>query len=154
MKLSDRFTEKSVVVNSQKTSKQEVLAEMVGVLCDACGLENRTGILDAVLEREGKMSTGIGCGLAVPHAKIPGVGEMCIAACSVLRGLDFGAIDKQPVYLLFLIVSPANTTGPHIRALSAISRILSDADIRKSLIQAQTPAEFYANLKIGEAKYI
>ncbi len=153
MKLTDRFNEKCVIVDSQKNSKVEILKEMVGLLCDAHGLENRAGIEAAVLDREEKMSTGIGCGLAVPHAKVPFVDQMCFAACSVKRGLDFNAIDKQPVYLLFLIVSPSNTTGPHIRALSAISRIMSDADIRKSLIAAETPAEFYANLKIGEGKY-
>jgi len=153
MKLTDRFTENCVVVDSANSTKQAVLEEMVRLLCDAHKLDQYPDILKAVLEREGKMSTGIGCGLAVPHAKVPFLQEMCIAACSVKRGLDFEAIDKQPVFLLFLIVSPANTTGPHIRALSAISRIMSDADIRKSLIQAETASEFYEKLKAGEGKY-
>ena len=153
MRLSERFTESSVIVDTLRSGKREVLEEMVERLCLAYGLDKREAILEAVLGREGKMSTCIGCGLAVPHAKVNAVDRMCIAACSVKRGLDFNAIDKQPVYLLFLIVSPENTTGPHIRALSAISRIMSDADIRKTLIAAATPAEFYANLKIGESKY-
>ena len=153
MKLTDRFTEESVIVDSQKSTRVEVIEEMVNRLCQVHGPENRDGLLAAVLDREGKMSTGIGCGLAIPHAKVDFVDQMGIVACSVKRGLDFDAIDKEPVYLLFLIVSPANTTGPHIRALSAISRILSDADIRKNLIMAETPAEFYATLKNGESKY-
>lgn len=153
MKLTDKFTEESVIVDSQKSTRGEVIEQMVDRLCQVHGRENREGLLAAVLDREGKMSTGIGCGLAVPHAKVDFVSEMCIVACSVKRGLDFEAIDKEPVYLLFLIVSPANTTGPHIRALSAISRILSDADIRKNLIMADTPEEFYATLKNGESKY-
>jgi PTS system fructose-specific IIC component/PTS system nitrogen regulatory IIA component len=153
MKLTDRFTENCVIVDSAKSSKLEILEEMVDLLSRVHNLSQRDAILAAVIEREEKMSTGIGCGLAVPHAKVDFVDQMCIAACSVKRGLDFNAIDKQPVYLLFLIVSPSHTTGPHIRALSAISRIMSDADIRKSLIESGTPAEFYANLKIGEGKY-
>ena len=153
MKLTEKFTEASVIIDSQKSTRDEVIEEMVNRLCDVRGLENRAELLAAVLDRENKMSTGIGCGLAVPHAKVEFMNEMCIVACSVKRGLDFDAIDKQPVYLLFLIVSPANTTGPHIRALSAISRILSDADIRKNLIQAETPQEFYASLQNGENKY-
>ena len=78
---------------------------------------------------------------------------MLVAACSVKRGLDCDAIDKQPVYLLFLIVSPEGKVGPHIRALSAISRLLSDADVRRALIEADTPAAFHAGLVAGEAKY-
>ena len=153
MKLTDRFTEECVVIDSQKSTRSEVIHEMVDLLCRVHQLKNPEELLAAVLEREEKMSTGIGCGLAVPHAKVDFLDQMCIVACSVKRGLDFGAIDKQPVYLLFLIVSPANTTGPHIRALSAISRILSDADIRKNLIEAATPAEFYSRLQTGENKY-
>jgi mannitol/fructose-specific phosphotransferase system IIA component (Ntr-type) len=153
MKLSERFTEKCVIIDSQCHSKREVLEEMVDLLCEAYQIENRPGILSAVLGREEKMSTGIGCGLAVPHGKVDFVDRMCVVASSVKRGIDFEAIDKEPVYLLFLIVSPSNTTGPHIRALSAISRIMSDADIRRSLIQANSPEEFYANLRLGEEKY-
>jgi mannitol/fructose-specific phosphotransferase system IIA component (Ntr-type) len=153
MKLTERFTEQSVIVNSGKIGKTAVLEEMVDRLCAAYGLDKRDPILDAVLSRESKMSTGIGCGLAVPHAKLNAVDQMCIAACTIKGGLDFNAIDKQPVYLLFLIVSPENTTGPHIRALSSISRLMSDADIRKSLIAAESAVEFYERLKSGEAKF-
>ena len=153
MKLTDRFTEECVIIDSQKSTRDEVIEEMVNRLCDVRGLQNRAELLAAVLDRESKMSTGIGCGLAVPHAKVDFLDQMCIVACSVKRGLDFDAIDRQPVYLLFLIISPASTTGPHIRALSAISRILSDADIRKNLILAETPEDFYTALKNGENKY-
>ena len=154
MKLTEKFTEDCVIVDSQKSTWREVIEEMVDRLCLVQGVEKRDALLAAVLERESKMSTGIGCGLAVPHAKVDFLDDMCIAACSVKRGLDFGAIDRQPVYLLFLIISPIGNTGPHIRALSAISRILSDADIRKHLIEAATPAEFYARLQSGENKYV
>lgn len=153
MKLSERFTEKCIIIDSQQSNKLGIIEEMVNLLCKAYEIENREGILKAVLGREEKMSTGIGCGLAVPHGKVDFMDKMCVVACSVKRGINFEAIDKESVYLLFLIVSPSNTTGPHIRALSAISRIMTDAEIRKSLIAANSPAEFYANLKIGEEKY-
>ena len=153
MRLSERFSEKCIIIDSKKQSKTEVIEEMVNLLCEAFSIQNREGVLQAVLGREQKMSTGIGCGLAVPHGKVDFVDQMCVVACSIKNGIDFEALDKEPVFLLFLIVSPSNTTGPHIRALSAISRIMSDANIRKSLIQSDTEAEFYANLKIGEEKY-
>ncbi len=153
MKLTDRLTEKCIIVDSQGASWRAIVAEMVDCLCAAHGLTENARILEAVVDRESKMSTGIGCGLAVPHAKVDFIDEMLIAACSVKRGIECDAIDKQPVYLMFLIISPAATVGPHIRALSAISRLLSDADVRRTLIQAETPAEFHAGLLAGEAKY-
>jgi mannitol/fructose-specific phosphotransferase system IIA component (Ntr-type) len=153
MKLTERLTEQSVIVDSQKTTWKDVVGEMVDRLCAVHALDSRDAILAAVTEREKLMSTGIGCGLAVPHAKLDFLDEMLIAACSVKRGLNCDAIDQQPVYLLFLILSPASTVGPHIRALSAISRLLSDADIRRNLILAEDPAAFYAALVAGEAKY-
>ncbi len=153
MRLSERFSEKCIIIDSQCTDKHAIIEEMVNLLCRAYEIENRAGILSAVSSREEKMSTGIGCGLAVPHGKVDFLDKMCVVAASVKRGIDFEAIDKEPVYLLFLIVSPANTTGPHIRALSAISRIMADADIRKSLITSDTPEEFYRNLRLGEEKY-
>jgi len=153
MKLTERLTEQSVIVDSQKSTWKDVVGEMVDRLCVVHALETRDKIMAAVTEREKIMSTGIGCGLAVPHAKVDFLDEMLIAACSVKRGLDCDAIDQQPVYLLFLILSPASTVGPHIRALSAISRLLSDADIRRNLILAEDSAAFYAALVAGEAKY-
>jgi mannitol/fructose-specific phosphotransferase system IIA component (Ntr-type) len=153
MRLSERFSEKCIIIDSQHTQKLDLIEEMVNLLCEAYGIENRAGILKAVFGREEKMSTGIGCGLAVPHGKVDFLDKMCVIACSVKRGIDFEAIDKEKVFLLFLIVSPSNTTGPHIRALSAISRIMADADIRKSLIAAESPLEFYSNLRLGEEKY-
>jgi mannitol/fructose-specific phosphotransferase system IIA component (Ntr-type) len=153
MRLSERFSEKCIIIDSQHNNKRDIIEEMVNLLCQAYEIENREGILKAVFGREEKMSTGIGCGLAVPHGKVDFLDKMCVVACSVKRGIDFAAIDKESVFLLFLIVSPSNTTGPHIRALSAISRIMADADIRKSLIAANSPMEFYTNLKVGEEKF-
>ncbi len=153
MRLSERFSEKCIIIDSQCPDKHSIIEEMVNLLCRAYEIENRAGILSAVNSREEKMSTGIGCGLAVPHGKVDFLDKMCVVAASVKKGINFEAIDKEPVYLLFLIVSPANTTGPHIRALSAISRIMADADIRKSLINSNTPEEFYRSLRTGEEKY-
>jgi len=154
MQLTSRFTEECIEINSPEISKEKIIESMVKKLCDVYEIENREGVQEAVLNREKKMSTGIGCGLAVPHAKVDFVDKMCIVALTVKKGIDFSAIDKEPVYLMFLIVSPANTTGPHIRALSAISRIMADAEIRKSLIDSKTSSEFFQKLRVGEEKYV
>jgi mannitol/fructose-specific phosphotransferase system IIA component (Ntr-type) len=153
MRITERFSEDSIIIDSQEFTKQRIIELMVDKLCEVYSITSHDGVLDAVLNREKKMSTGIGCGLAVPHAKVNFVEKMCIVACTVKQGIDFSAIDKEPVYLLFLIVSPTNTTGPHIRALSTISRIMADAEIRKSLIDSKSSSEFYQQLRLGEEKY-
>ncbi|MFC1584872.1 PTS sugar transporter subunit IIA [Fibrobacterota bacterium] len=153
MRLTDRFSQECIIINSQEETKAKIIKALVSKLCDVYNIQNNGGVHEAVMGREKKMSTGIGCGLAVPHAKVDFVDKMCIVAATVKKGIDFAAIDMEPVYLLFLIVSPTTTTGPHIRALSAISRIMADAVIRKSLIEASTPEEFYQRLRIGEEKY-
>jgi mannitol/fructose-specific phosphotransferase system IIA component (Ntr-type) len=153
MKLTERFFENGIIINSNKVTKQELIEEMVDLLVRVYDLGHREEILEAVLSRESKMSTGIGCGLAVPHAKVDHVEKMCIVAMTVHNGVDFDAIDREPVYLLFLVVSPSNTVGPHIRALSSVSRIMADAEVRKQLIACQDAHEFYTILKAAEEKY-
>lgn len=153
MRLSERFTKDCVIINSKAQAKEEILHEMVSLLTTQYGVPKIDEIYDSVISRERKMSTGIGCGLAVPHAKCDQVDRMCVVAATVPRGIDFAAIDKQPVYLLFLIVSPSHSAGPHIRALSAISRIMSDAEVRAKLEQAQTSDLFHQILREAEEKY-
>jgi len=153
MRLTDRFSEECIIINAKEETKDKIIDALVKKLCSIYEIQNKVGVHEAVVGREKKMSTGIGCGLAVPHAKVDFVDKMCIVASTVKKGIDFSAIDKEPVYLLFLIVSPTNTTGPHIRALSAISRIMADAEIRKSLIDATSARIFYQKLRLGEEKY-
>ena len=153
MLLTSRFTEECILIGCEEKSKEKVIEVLADKLCEVYNISERAAVLEAVLGREKKMSTGIGCGLAVPHAKVDLVDKMCIVAMTTRQGIDFSSIDKEPVFLLFLIVSPTNTTGPHIRALSSISRIMADADIRKNLIEASSPAEFYQRWRLGEEKY-
>lgn len=154
MRLSERFLDSGIIIDSAKTSKSEVIEELVDLLVQAFGLSHRDEILEAVLLREKQKSTGIGCGLAVPHAKVDYVDRMCMVATTVKSGIDFDALDREPVYLLILIVSPGNTVGPHIRALSSVSRIMADAEVRQRLIQANAPADFLAVLREAEDKYL
>ncbi len=153
MKLSERLNEKCIRIGSKSTDKRSLIEELVDVAVAAHGLKHRDQILESVLERESKMSTGIGCGLGVPHAKVDCVDQMYLVGMSVRSGLDFEAIDKEPVYLLFLMISPLNTVGPHIRALSSVSRIMADAPSRRALIEAESPAQFMQILRTAEEKY-
>jgi PTS system fructose-specific IIC component/PTS system nitrogen regulatory IIA component len=153
MKLSERFVENGIIINSTQKDKSEIIREMVSLMASVNDLKNQDDILEAVLSREEKMSTGIGCGLAVPHAKAPQVDKMYMVAMTCKEGLDFNAIDKEPVYLMILIVSPENTVGPHIRALSSVSRIMADANVRQKLVNSKTSSEFLESLAEAEELY-
>lgn len=154
MRLSERLVDNGIVINSDKTSKAAILEEMVDMLVQAFEINHRDEILEAVLSREKQKSTGIGCGLAVPHAKVDYVDRMCMVAATVPAGIDFDTLDQEPVYLLMLIVSPSNTVGPHIKALSSVARIMADAEVRSELIQASSAAEFLNTLREAEDKYL
>ncbi len=154
MRLSERFVDNCVIINSQSTTKEQLLHELVDTLCKAYQLEHRDEIFDAVWKREQTRSTGIGCGLAVPHAKSDFVDRMCMVAATIEKGIDFASMDGEPVRLLILIVSPGNTVGPHLKALSSVSRILADGIVRKDLIESKTQADFLNILRKAEDKYL
>lgn len=154
MKLSERLVDNGIIINSTSTSKTAILREMVDALVQAFEIKHREEILDAVLARESTKSTGIGCGLAVPHAKVDYVDRMCMVAATVENGLEFDTMDKEPVYLLMLIVSPSNTVGPHIKALSSVARLMADADVRNLLIKSKTPSEFLSHMREAEDKFL
>ncbi|NLO23331.1 MAG: PTS sugar transporter subunit IIA [Fibrobacter sp.] len=154
MRLTERFVDSSIIINSSSTTKERILNELVDTLCKAYNLENRDEIFQAVWKREKSRSTGIGCGLAVPHAKVDYVDRMCMVAATVPEGIDFDSFDGDPIYLLILIVSPGNTVGPHLKALSSVSRLLADGMVRDNLTKSKTPSEFLGILRKAEDKYL
>ena len=154
MRLSERFVDNSILINSASQTKEAILNELVDTLCSAYKLEHRDEIFEAVWNREKSRSTGIGCGLAVQHAKIDYVDRMCMVAATVEKGLDFESFDGEPVYLIILIVSPGNTVGPHLKALSSVSRLLADGTVRKDLMESKTPSEFLTILRAAEDKFL
>ncbi|MYI98298.1 MAG: PTS sugar transporter subunit IIA [Gemmatimonadetes bacterium] len=90
------------------------------------------------------MSTGIGKGVAIPHGKCKAVDRLVGVLGIKKEGVDFQSLDEQPVYLFFLLVSPLNVSGPHIRALAHISRLLRHDNLRKQLIAAEDPRDALA----------
>jgi len=117
MRLSKKIHKKALKLDLEAASKDEVLEELVGLLCDAYKLKERDTILEAIRAREEKQSTGIGMGLAVPHAKTPVVDQLYVAFGRSKGGIDFDAIDGGSAHLFFILVSPRDVSGPHIKAI-------------------------------------
>jgi len=139
MSLTELLDESAILVNIKATEKREVIEELAATLT-ACGkVSDSSEMLQAVLEREKIMSTGIGKGVAIPHGKCKTVDKLVGVLGIKKEGVDFQSLDEQPVYLFFLLISPLNVSGPHIRALAHISRLLRHDQLRKRLIATENP---------------
>ncbi len=141
MSLTELLDESAVLVNLKGTQKQDVIEELAEALTASGKISDNREVLQAVLEREKIMSTGIGKGVAIPHGKCKAVDKLVGVLGIKKEGVDFQSLDEQPVFLFFLLVSPLNVSGPHIRALAHISRLLRHDNLRKRLIATETPRE-------------
>ena len=103
-------------------------------------------VLDALLAREQTGSTGVGSGVAVPHARLDGLDRMRGVFLRLETPVDFDAVDGAPVDLIFALLAPANAGSEHLRALARIARLLRQKDLRQQLRQARTPDAIHALL--------
>ncbi len=140
MKLLDFVVREAVVVDLQAGGKEEAIREMVGSLHRAGRLADHDteSVIRAILSREELGSTGIGQGVAVPHTRHPTLQKLIGTAALSRRGVDFAALDGEPVDIFFLLVSPQNQPGDHLRALENISRHLKEERFVHFLRQART----------------
>ncbi len=132
--------------------KEAVITELIDML-DASGvLMDRDVALDAVLTRERIQSTGTGAGIAIPHGKCNAVKEVVMAIGIAREPIEFESVDGQPVTILFLLVSPADQTGPHIQALAGISKLMLNEQFRRKLEQADSADDVYTLLNNQESE--
>jgi fructose-specific phosphotransferase system IIA component len=132
--------------------KESVITELVDILDTNELLVNKNDVLQAVLSREKTRSTGIGSGIAIPHGKCKGVKDLVMAMGISHDGIDFQSIDEKPVYIIVLLVSPIDRTGPHIQALARISRLMLDEEFKNKLQNAASAQELYELINEKEAE--
>lgn len=140
MKLSDFVVNDAIVPTLQATSRDEAIHELVDALIGSgavdAGLKDE--LIKSVLDREKHGSTGFGKGVAVPHVKHDKI-EKVIAAVAVSHtGVDFNALDREPVYCLFLLASPKDKPDEHLQAMENLFNHLQNDMFRKFLRQAET----------------
>jgi fructose-specific phosphotransferase system IIA component len=132
------------------TDKDSVITELVDVLDGSGSLQNRQAALDAVFARERTRSTGIGSGIAIPHGKTEAVRELVMALGITRQPVDFDSVDRKPVSIVILLVSPQDQTGPHIQALARISRLMLDREFKDALEKAPSAEAAYQLLSERE----
>lgn len=127
-----------VILNSQSAeSRKQILATLADALGSKLGLDGRE-ILDSVLERENLGSTGVGEGVAIPHARIDGLSTPVGGFVRLHEGVDFDAIDGRDCDLIFMLLAPHSSGADHLRALAQVSRTFRNADLREQLRQTSS----------------
>ena len=132
-----------VKVPLEGRDKNSVITELVDLLDKNNLIQDRQMVLEAVFTRERTRSTGIGSGIAIPHGKCNAVRELIMALGIAKEPVDFDSVDRKPVSIVILLVSPADQTGPHIQALARISRLMLDEEFKKALEHAPSAKAAY-----------
>jgi fructose-specific phosphotransferase system IIA component len=132
-KLSELFSKDAIVLDLPAAGKQEVLESMLRHLERKGLVRDRNQALQDLVEREKVMSTGIGNGVAIPHAYTDGVDRLVAGFFRSTEGVDFDALDGKAVDLFFLILGPKANRREHIKVLAKVSRLLNHAEFREAL---------------------
>ncbi|MBA4804507.1 MAG: PTS sugar transporter subunit IIA [Brevundimonas sp.] len=137
MDIGELLAEDGVVLRSGASSKRQALHVVADAAAEALGLPVER-VLEALLEREALGSTGLGAGVAVPHARIEGLDRVTAVFVRLDTPVAYGSVDDRPVDLLFALFAPPREGAEHLRALAAVSRALRSPEMREQLRQART----------------
>ena len=149
MKLADIVCQNAIIAQLESNERDTVIEELVQVLSKQKKLKaaDTKALVKAVIEREKEASTGIGKGVAVPHIKHKAVKEPMVAVGCSQKGIDFAALDRQPVYSVLLLLSPVSNPDKHLEAMETIFKNLQKDDFRRLLRQAHTTEDILEAIK-------
>ena len=143
MNLSKYITPKTISMNLQGTTPDEILKEMVELLCRAGKMDasHKDDAIKALLRREKLMSTGLQNGVAIPHAKTGAVDDLVGAMGIKKEGINFGALDGKPSCIFVMTLSPKSGPAPHVPFLAEVAKILQDEQTCKQIAEAKNAHE-------------
>ena len=141
MRITELLTKDTIAMDLSSTEKNGVIDELVNQLDKAGKLNNVTTFKEAIHNRESQSTTGIGEGIAIPHAKVAAVDTPAIAFGKSKSGVDYQSLDMQPAHLFFMIAAPEGGAQTHLDALAKLSGILMDEKVREDLLHANSPQE-------------
>lgn len=153
MKICEILKVERIIPSMKSTDKESAIKELVYSFQDDPRVKDVDEVYQAVVEREKIMSTGVGKGFAIPHAKTNAVNEIIAAFGKLDEPIDFQSLDDQPVKLIFLLVGKENLVGPHIKLLSRLSRMMNLDEFRENLANAKTAEEIYNLFESEEKQY-
>ncbi len=146
MKITDILSPKSVLWDNNCHSKKDALDIIAGLISESDNTTIQTEIFDCLIARERLGSTGLGNGIAIPHGRLKNSKKTTAAFLRLGHGIDYDALDKQPVDLLFALIVPEESVEEHLQLLQTLAKMFSDAGITDKIRQAGTPEEIYTIL--------
>jgi PTS system nitrogen regulatory IIA component len=151
----DFLSEKTVLQNLKGRDKKAVIQELVDLLIESGDLKPKMkdDVVKGLLNREALGSTGIGQGVAIPHAKCEYVKELVGAFGVSKEGINFDSLDGEPAHIFFLLLAPVESSGPHLKALARISKLLKDKYFRDSLKNAESEKVLYKIIKEEDQRH-
>jgi PTS system fructose-specific IIC component len=152
MRITDLLSEKGIDLNANPESKADAVDRLVNLMEQSGNLNDKEEYKRCVLEREKEGTTGIGEGVAIPHAKTNAVSRAGLSAMVVKDGVDYESLDGEPAHLLFLIAAPQTEENIHLDVLGRLSVLLMDDNFRQNLLQAKSNAEFLELINQAEIK--
>jgi fructose-specific phosphotransferase system IIA component len=141
-----------VIVPLQAATKREAIDQLVDSMAAAGRISDADAVKKAVWDREQQRSTGIGEGLAIPHGKTTAAPRLTLAVGRMAQPIDYDSIDRKPVKLVVLLVSPPEKTSEHIQALGRISRLMTSAEFRERVYSAQDPEQLVELFRSAESR--
>ena len=152
MKITELLDLKGIELGVSVGSKEEAINKLVDLMCATGKISDKDAYKEGILAREALTSTGIGEGIAIPHAQVAAVKAPGLAAMTVPNGVDYESLDGQPAHLFFMIAAPADGGSTHLQALAKLSALLMDEGFRQDLLNAKTPEEFLSMIDKKEAE--
>jgi nitrogen PTS system EIIA component len=152
MRIIDFINPHDIVIDLSSFTREGVLRELIGRFLERYQELDQEEILGLLLERERLGSTGIGGGIAIPHAKVPHLGKPLLVLGRSTTGIAYDALDGKPVYLFFLLISDANSIDVYLNLLARVSRLLKDRAFRAGLLDATDSAAMYACIEEQDSR--
>lgn len=150
IRISEVIREEGIVLDLGTRDKKAVIAEMVEKIDNLGLIEDKNRFLADILKRENLESTGIGLGVAIPHARTAAARELILTFGRSTQGVDFNSLDGKPSHLIFLIAAPEEEKSAYIMALARLSKILRKEAVRVGLTRAFSPVEVIDIIKAAE----
>jgi fructose-specific phosphotransferase system IIA component len=153
LRIQDLLDRDLILMDLRAADKAGVIRELAGLLARNNRVQDPDALAQAVLDRESQGSTGIGEGIAIPHAKSQAIDDIVVAFGRSTSGVDFQSLDGKPAYLFFLLVTPEDRPGEHLKLLARISRIMRNAALREQLLLCTLPEELQKLILDEDGKY-
>jgi PTS system nitrogen regulatory IIA component len=143
MKIVDVLQKEAIQIDLKAKDKRGAIEEMVTPVARLSGIDQEE-IVRVLMERERLGSTGIGEGVGIPHGKLRGLDSLALGFGISRKGIDFESIDNRPTHIFFLLITPENSTGLHLKLLARISRVLKSKPFKEQLLGAMDVEEIYS----------